>query len=476
MEKVEMLKYNNFVDTFVGKGEECFSNRNTKIPVSGWRHLNPDEVKCLIENGNTATDWHNVMVTDVFDTNLIRNNDFYGLVRIGAVSDNVLRHDDFCIPVGITGSNIISCDIGDYVAVHNVRHLSHYIVGDRCILFNINEMTTSKYPKFGNGIVKEGEDEGSRLWLEIMNETGGRKILPFDGMITADAYLWAKYVDDKLLQDRLLEITQNTLVSHCGSFGGIGEASVINNTSVLRDVKLGTHCLVRGASRIENVTVNSSSEEPSVIGENSILINGIIGYGSNVLYGVTANNFVVGDNCNLKYGARVINTVVGDNSTISCCEVLNNLIFPAHEQHHNNSFLIASCVMGQSNMAAGATLGSNHNSRAADGEIVAKRGFWPGLCTSIKHSSSFASFTLLSKSDYPYEMNITLPFSLVNNNITKDELEIMPAYWWMYNAYAMARNTSKYQKRDKRRRKVQNIELETFAPDAMSEVVAAREL
>lgn len=52
----------------------------------------------------------------------------------------------------------------------------------------------------------------------------------------------------------------------------------------------------------------------------------------------------------------------------------------------------------------------------------------------------------------------------------------MPAYWWMYNTYAMARNTSKYRKRDKRKRKIQNIEFDTYAPDSMDEVAAAREL
>lgn len=59
---------------------------------------------------------------------------------------------------------------------------------------------------------------------------------------------------------------------------------------MVRDVKIGSYCYVRGASRIDNATINSSLEEPSVIGENSILVNGIVGYGSNVLYGVTANN------------------------------------------------------------------------------------------------------------------------------------------------------------------------------------------
>jgi hypothetical protein len=156
--------------------------------------------------------------------------------------------------------------------------------------------------------------------------------------------------------------------------------------------------------------------------------------------------------------------------------VLNNIIFPSHEQHHNNSFLISACVMGQSNMAAGATIGSNHNSRATDGEIVASRGFWPGLCSSVKHSSKFASFTLLSKADYPNEMDIKLPFCLVSNNLAKDELHIMPAYWWMYNMYAIARNTSKYQKRDKRKHKVQNIEFETLAPDTVEEIIEGRKL
>ena len=52
----------------------------------------------------------------------------------------------------------------------------------------------------------------------------------------------------------------------------------------------------------------------------------------------------------------------------------------------------------------------------------------------------------------------------------------MPAYWWMYNMFAIARNTSKYQKRDVRKRKIQNIEFETFAPDTMEETIEARKL
>ncbi|MBO7624581.1 MAG: DUF4954 family protein, partial [Bacteroidales bacterium] len=104
------------------------------------------------------------------------------------------------------------------------------------------------------------------------------------------------------------------------------------------------------------------------------------------------------------------------------------------------------------------------------------RGFWPGLCASVKHNSRFASYTLLSKADYPAELDIQLPFSLVSNNTKTNELEVMPAYWWMYNMFALARNTDKYQKRDKRITKVQHIEFDTYAPDTMEEVILGRKL
>ena len=483
MDKVTIIDYDRIYKNFIdekylhdGHDEYYYRNQQVKKPEGGWHHLHSSEVERLVMNNNSATDWDDIWVTDEFDTSMVRNNRFFGKVRIGKVSRRVLQYHDLRVPIGITDSSIASCDIGDNVAIHDVHYMANYIIGDLCILFNIQEISTTDHSKFGNGIIKEGEPEDVRVWLEVMNENEGRRIMPFDGMITADAYLWAKYTDDTKLQQRLKEITQQSMDNHRGYSGTIGESCVIKNCWILKDAKVGPHCYIKGASKLKNVTINSSEEEPSQIGEGVILVNGITGYGCRIFYSVVATRFVLGDNCNLKYGARLIHSVLGDNSTISCCEVLNNLIFPSHEQHHNNSFLISACVMGQSNMAAGATLGSNHNSRATDGEIVASRGFWPGLCSSVKHSSRFASFTLLSKADYPSELNIMLPFCLVNNNTSKNELEVMPAYWWMYNMYAIARNTSKYQKRDKRKRRIQNIEFETFAPDTMEETIEARKL
>ncbi len=482
MDSVELLPAGKIGKEFIpaeflpAGTDEYYLRNSQNQKKSRWRNLRADELEALVKNNNSADNWEDILVTNAFDPHQIQNTEFYGLVRIGCVQNAILEHHDLKLPIGIINSKIISCDIGNNVAIHNVSYLSHYIIGDQCILFNVDEMHTTNHAKFGNGIIKQGEPEKVRVWLDVMNETGCRRIIPFDGMLPADAYLWAKYRDDKSLQKRLVEITQNQFDDRRGYYGTVGEQCVIKNSRILKDVKIGSHCYIKGANKLKNLTINSTQADPSQIGEGVELVNGIMGYGCNAFYGVKAVRFILGDNSSLKYGARLINSFLGDNSTISCCEVLNNLIFPAHEQHHNNSFLIAAVVKGQSNMAAGATIGSNHNSRANDNELQAGRGFWPGLCASIKHSSKFASYVLLSKSDFPAELNIPFPFSLLNNNESKNQLEIMPAYWWLYNMYALARNSWKFAKRDTRDKKLQHIEFDALAPDTAEEIFDARSL
>jgi hypothetical protein len=126
-------------------------------------------------------------------------------------------------------------------------------------------------------------------------------------------------------------------------------------------------------------------------------------------------------------------------------------------------------IMGQSNMAAGATVGSNHNSRDNDGEIIAGRGFWPGLSSTLKHNCRFASYILIDKGNYPGQLHIPLPFSLVTND--GHRREVMPDYWWLYNLYALERNSRKTRDRDKRTFKLQHIETDYLAPDMAGEII-----
>ncbi|HEX8356030.1 MAG TPA: DUF4954 family protein, partial [Segetibacter sp.] len=409
---ITSLGYNFVAPEFLPKGKNEYYLREIQNRNGiNYRQLSAYEIEVLVRNRNTSENWNRLLVSDAFNPELVKNCKFYGLVRIGKLEPFVLEFSDLKVPVGLYNSTIISCDFGDNVVIDNVNYLSHYIIGSEVIITNVNELVTTDHSKFGNGIVKEGEDESVRIWMELCNETGGRKVIPFNGMLPGDAYLWTKFRDDEVLLQKFKEFTEAQFDTKRGYYGKIGDRTVIKNCNIIKDVWIGTDAYLKGANKLKNLTISSGPEGKSQIGEGCEMVNGIMGFGCRAFYGVKAVRFVMASHSQLKYGARLINSYLGNNSTISCCEVLNSLIFPAHEQHHNNSFLTAATIMGQSNIAAGATIGSNHNSRSADGELMVGRGFWPGLCVSLKHNSKFATFTILAKGDYPAELNIPLPFS-----------------------------------------------------------------
>ncbi len=471
---IKSLGYNFIAKEFIPKGKDEYYLRNIQNRSGiNYRRLIGSEIQKLEKNGNSSNDWSKVFVADPFDINLIKNCNFFGLVRIGKLENVFLEYHDIRLQVGLYNSTIISCDFGDNVVINNVSYLSHYISGNEVIIVNVNELATSNHSKFGNGIIREGEKEEVRIWMEVCNENAGRAIMPFNGMLPGDAWLWSRYRDDEVLMKKFRQFTEKRFDKKRGYYGKIGDRTVIKNCRIIKDTWIGSDAYIKGANKLKNLTINSGKEGETQIGEGCELVNGIIGFGCRIFYGVKAVRFILSDHSQLKYGARLINSYLGYNSTISCCEVLNSLIFPAHEQHHNNSFLCAALVLGQSNMAAGATIGSNHNSRGADGELIAGRGFWPGLCVSLKHNSKFASFNILAKGDYPAELNIPIPFSLISNDVTNNKLVVMPAYWFMYNMYALARNEEKYVARDKRNQKTQLIEYDFLAPDSINEIFDA---
>ncbi|HUS01964.1 MAG TPA: DUF4954 family protein [Chitinophagaceae bacterium] len=471
---VNNLGYGFINKKYLPKDKDEYHLRNIQNKNGiDYRRLNSSEQEILIRNGNNSDDWSKIFVSKAFDPALVKNCNFFGLIRIGKLEPFYLEFHNLKMPVGLYNSTIISCDFGDNVCIDNVSYLSHYIIGTEVMIANVNELATTDYSKFGNGILKVGEDPNVRVWMELCNENGGRKVLPFDGMLPGDAFLWSKYIDDEELQQKFVQLTEKKFDKQRGYYGTVGDRTVIKNCRIIKDVRIGTDAYLKGANKLKNLTINSDEERTSQIGEGCEMVNGIVGYGCRIFYGVKAVRFVMASHSQLKYGARLINSYLGNNSTISCCEVLNSLIFPAHEQHHNNSFLCASLVLGQSNIAAGATIGSNHNSRSADGEIVAGRGFWPGLCVSLKHNSKFATFTILAKADFPSELNIPVPFSLVSNDVANDMLVVMPGYWFMYNMYALSRNTWKYVDRDMRTEKIQTIEYDYLAPDTINEIFDA---
>ncbi|RZJ80271.1 MAG: DUF4954 family protein, partial [Chryseobacterium sp.] len=321
---VKELGYNFVEEKYIPTGENEYYLRNSQQKtVIEYRALSTAQLDTLVHNRNTSDNWNNILVAENFDASLVKNCKFYGLVRIGSLQPLYKEFHNLRLAVGLYNSTIISCDLGNNICIDNVNYLSHYIIAADVMIANVNELANTDNSKFGSGILKEGEDERVRTWIEVCNENGGRSILPFNGMLAGDAYMWSKYRDDDALLEKFKEFTEKQSDRKRGHYGMIGERTVIKNCGIIKDVWIGTDAYLKGANKIKNVTINSDAERKSQIGEGCEMVNGIVGFGCRIFYGVKAVRFVMASHSQLKYGARLINSYLGNNSTISCCEVLN---------------------------------------------------------------------------------------------------------------------------------------------------------
>src|SRR5476651_1321737 len=164
------LGYDFIKAPFLPRGKNEYYLRNMQIRNGiEYRRLTAHEIEMLVRAGNTSDDWNNLLVSAAFNPELVKNCKFYGLVRIGKLEPYCLGFSDLKAQVGLYNSTIISCDFGDNVVIDNVNYLSHYIIGSEVIITNVNELVTTNHAKFGNGILKDGEKEDVRIWLEICN-------------------------------------------------------------------------------------------------------------------------------------------------------------------------------------------------------------------------------------------------------------------------------------------------------------------
>jgi hypothetical protein len=147
------LGYGFIKDLPKGKDEYYLRNKQNRSGIT-YRKLTALEIEILVRNRNTSDDWSNILVSEAFNPELVKNSSFFGLNRIGNLENSCLSFRDLIVPIGIYNSTIISCDFGNNVSIHNVNYMSHYILGNEVIINNVNELVTTNHAKFGNGILK----------------------------------------------------------------------------------------------------------------------------------------------------------------------------------------------------------------------------------------------------------------------------------------------------------------------------------
>jgi len=386
------------------------------------------------------------------------NNVFTGSIRLGRMERDHLIHSCF----------INNCQIGAGNTLINIGLLENINLAGQVTLRNIGHLGWSR-PETPAEMIS-----GNKIYFR--NENARRYYIPFPGMHILDIELFSENIHRPGILQHLRRILEKKTEKHFARNIHIEHDTLIENVQIVRNTCFGPACRISGASEITDSVILSSGANPTQIGSNVIVQNSLISEGCSISSGAFLTHVHIDQFASVSEYARLYHTFLGANSHVACAEINAACLHPFHEQHHNNSFVIACAFNGQANIAAGATIGSNHNSRRPDGEIVAARGFWPGLSTSFKHNSRFAEFCLVNKADYDQEMDIPFPFTLVSLDQSGDTLQIMPAFWFRYNYYALARNAWKFKSREKRKNFLTGYVYQAIAADTVQSMRQARQL
>ena len=103
-----MLGYGFIDEAYLPKGKDEYYLRFEQNPRKDFRHLTGKEVDKLVRNGNSSDCCDKVLVSDPFDSSLVRSCSFFGLIRIGKLEAQCLEFHDLRLTVGLYNSMIIS--------------------------------------------------------------------------------------------------------------------------------------------------------------------------------------------------------------------------------------------------------------------------------------------------------------------------------------------------------------------------------
>src|SRR6185295_5801691 len=110
--KLDKLGYDFIEQQYLPGGSDEYYLRNLQNRNGiNYRQLTAYEIEALVRNRNTSDNWNNLLVSDAFNPELVKNCKFYGLVRIGKLEPFYLEFSDMKYMVGLYNSTIISCDL-----------------------------------------------------------------------------------------------------------------------------------------------------------------------------------------------------------------------------------------------------------------------------------------------------------------------------------------------------------------------------
>ena len=419
--------------------------RAIKASVAKLRNLTAEEVATLEKNGNRCEDWNRVLVEPNFDPARVQRSVFMGDVRLPAFYGTLLLPGDVSFPTGIYDSLVHNC-IVENALVYKVSMLSNVLVRSSAVVHNVGTLVSSGKINFMIGST-----------MSVGNEMGGRELFVFPDitMDLVEAQLFHKAESD--VQQSFEEQLKNFREEISLPFGVVGKGAVVSNTNIVRNSWIGAHARVEGAAKIRNTIILSSLEESTHIYDSVIIENSDLQMGVKVHTRAEVQRSVLMSRSKVGCKAIVKSSIVAPCCHIEEGEVNSSYMGPLTQMHHHSLLIAALWPEGCGNLGYGANVGSNHTGRMPDQEIMPGQGMFFGLGVNVKFPANYreSPFTLIASGVTTMPQRVKFPFSLIRSGdpqlmgVPARLNEILPAWNYARNAYALDRNIYKYAQRGK---------------------------
>lgn len=401
-----------------------------------YRLLSDEEISRMKAQGNTSSDWSFVKVLHGFTTGNIQNSKFTGQVYLGCFNKTVNMYGGVTLNAGIYNAWIHNCVVGKNVLINNVHgYIANYIIEDDVVIHNVSNIAVEGETTFGNGIM-----------VEVINESGGRKIPIYNQLSAHLAYIMVFYRHRPKLVSSLIEMVEKYTLLVKSSMGIIGQFSLITNTDSILNVKIGIATKINGAKKLKNGSINSTTEAPVVIGEGVIMSDFIVCSGTQITDATLVSNCFIGQGCTLGKHYSAVNSLFFANCNGFHGEACSIFAGPYTVTHHKSTLLIAG-MYSFLNAGSGSNQSNHLYKLGPIHQGIMERGAKTTSDSYILWPSRIGAFTLVMGRHYKHSDTTDFPFSyLIENN---DKSVLVPAV--NLKSIGTVRDSQKWPKRDNRK-------------------------
>ena len=421
---------------FLYFADEYAMKETVLVSTDIYRPLTSEEVGQLVLQSCHCEDWSRIKVHPEFDPERVVQTRFSGDIRMGIFDEEITLFGGIKFQTGIYNAAIHNCSIGDNAFIHNIKsYIANYEIGKRVKIENTKTIAVEGKSRFGNGTL-----------VNVVNEGGGRAIPIYDHLSTHVAYILAMYRHRDKVISNLEEMIEDYSREVESTMGSIQEGSSIINCDSIKNVNIGPYAQLEGVSKLSNGSINSSAEDPVIIGDSVIMEDFIICSGSKVTDATLVANCFIGQGCLLDKHYSAVHSVFSANCQGVHGEACSIFAGPYTVSHHKSSLLIAG-FFSFLNAGSGSNQSNHLYKLGPIHQGIVERGSKTTSDSYLLWPSKIGAFTLVMGRHYKHSDTSRFPFSYLIEN--KDESHLIPGI--NLSSIGTVRDSQKWPRRDKRK-------------------------